>query len=266
MTRIIVLKYRTKYFHILNTPYKMDTTNSSATTNNTDSCGNCWINNFSAFKNCAPEIRNQILMNTRTKKYNKGEVLIKAGDVGGGVFCIQSGIVKVSKKGKKNKEFILWLAGTGDLVGLDSLVNNEPSSFSASAINEVIACSILASDLKIILQKDPVVSVQLMKNLCDKLNFIEQRITSISRKKIREQCAEMLISMATQDSPEHNKNMCVNYSIKDLACLIGTTKNYLYKILLELTDKKILSVRNRKIFINNMSELSAIAIGNGSSA
>ena len=182
MTRIIVLDIWLKYFRILNTRYKMETTNNSTTTINTDSCGNCWINNFSAFKNCAPEIRNQILKNTQTKKYTKGDILIKEGDVGG-VFCIQSGIVKVSKKGKKNKEFILWLAGTGDLVGLDSLVNNEPSSFSASAINEVIACSILASDLKIILQKDPVVSVQLMKNLCDKLNFIEQRITSISRKK-----------------------------------------------------------------------------------
>lgn len=244
----------------------MNNTDNSEITNNADSCGNCWINNFSAFKNCAPEIRNQILKNTQTKTYSKGEMLIKAGDIGGGVFCIQNGIVKVSKKGKKNKEFILWLAGTGDLVGLNSLVNDEPFSFSASAIDEVTACSILAADLKIILQKDPVVSVQLMKNLCDKLNFIEQRITSISRKKIREQCAEILISMATQSSPDNNKNMCINYSIKDLACLIGTTTNYLYKILLEFTNKNILSVRNRKIFINNMNALSAIAIGNDSAA
>lgn len=244
----------------------MDTTNNSVTTNNTDSCGNCWINNFSAFKNCTPEIRSQILKNTRTKKYDKGEILIKAGDVGGGVFCIQNGIVKVSKKGKKNKEFILWLAGVGDLVGLNSLVQDEPFSFSASAIDEVSACCILAADLKIILQKDPVVSVQLMKNLCDKLNFIEQRITSISRKKIREQCAEILISIATQCSPENGKNMFINYSIKDLACLIGTTPNYLYKILLEFTAKNILSVRNRKIFINNISALSAIAIGNDTTA
>ena len=56
--------------------------------------------------------------------------------------------------------------------------------------------------------------------------------------------------------------MYINYSIKDLASLIGTTKSYLYKILLEFTNKKILSVHNRRIFINNMNALTAVAIGN----
>lgn len=182
--------------------------------------------------------------------------------MGSGVFCIQSGAVKISKKGPKNKEFILWIAGTGDMVGLDSLIDDEPFSYSASAIGEVTSCFILTSDLKTVLQKEPVVSVELMKNLCNKLNFIEQRITSISRKKIRAQCAEMLISITTKGGVTNDKNLYINYSVKDLANLIGTNKTYLYKILSEFTNKKILAVHKRKLFINNMSALSSIASGN----
>lgn len=228
---------------------------------NTVNCESCWLNNFSAFKNCPSQIRNDILENTQSRIYNKGEYLMKNGEAVSGVFCIQEGIVKVTKNGNRNKEYILWIAGKGDIVGLNSFIDDEPFSFSASAIDHVTACFIPAFDLKILLQKEPVIFVQLMKSLCEKLNFIEQRITSLSGKKIKEQCAEMLISIASQSNSENDKRLYINYSINDLASLIGTTKNYLYKILLEFNNKKVLSIHNRKMYISDMGALSSIAIG-----
>ena len=103
--------------------------------------------------------------------------------------------------------------------------------------------------------------IQLMKKLCDKLNLIEQRITSISRKSIRELCAETLVTIAVQNSSKKKNNLNINYSINDLACLVGTTKNYLYKVLLEFTEKKILSIQNRKLTVINMDALLLIAEG-----
>ncbi len=47
-----------------------------------------------------------------------------------------------------------------------------------------------------------------------------------------------------------------------MASFMGTTKNYLYKIIAEFTDKKILLVHNRKMVVNNMEALSLIAKGN----
>lgn len=240
----------------------METT--SAITSSTDSlnCPNCWLGNFSAFKNCSSELQNKIFWNKEEKKYNKGSYLIKSGEFVSGVYCIQKGVVKVFKKGVRNKEFIMWVAGKGDIVGLNSFINDEVYSFSASAIEEASACFIPASDLKIILNKEPVVFAQLMKKLCQKINFVEHRITSISKKSIREQCAELLISIAVQNSLGSDKKIYINYSVKDLASLVGTTKNYLYKILLDFTNKEILSVNNRKLVINDMNALSLIAAGN----
>jgi len=156
----------------------------------------------------------------------------------------------------------MWIARQGDIIGINSFINDEAYSFSAAAIGEVSACFIPSSDLKIILDKEPVLFMQLMRNLCDKLNFVDHRITSISRKSIREQCAELLISIAEQNSLETDKKFTINYSVNDLAHLVGTTKNYLYKILLDFTNKEILTVNNRKLVINNMKALSLIASGN----
>lgn len=223
-------------------------------------CEDCWLDNFSAFKNCSSQ--KEIISSKQLKTFDKGEYLVETGDNATGVFCIKEGMVKVSNKGNRNKEFTLWIAVPGDVVGLNSCINDELFSFSASAINQVNTCFIPSSDLKNLLNKEPMIFIQLMKKLCEKLNLIEQKITSISRKKIRERCAEVLVSAANQNNTGNNQDISINYSINDLACLIGTSKNYLYKILLEFTDKKILSVTNRKLIINNLSALSLIAAGN----
>ncbi|MES2285660.1 MAG: Crp/Fnr family transcriptional regulator [Bacteroidota bacterium] len=229
---------------------------------NSVNCENCWLNNFSANEDCSTEFLDMILLNKEEKKYAKGAYLVKNGVQVSGIYCIQKGTVKVFKKGIKNKDFILWIAGKGDIIGLNSFINDEVYSFSASALDETSACFIPSSDLKILLSKKPVAFVQLMGNVCDKLNFVEQRITSISRKTIKEQFAEILITIS-RNNTEGDKNVVINYSVKDLASFVGTTKNYLYKILVEFTDKKILSFNNRKFLISNMNALSLIAAGDG---
>lgn len=223
-------------------------------------CENCWLGNFSTYNGVPSQVK--IIASKQEREYSKGEYLMKAGDPVFGIYCIKKGIVKISKKGTRNKEFILWIARSGDVVGLNSFINEEAFSFSASAIDDVSACFIPATDLKLVFNKEPIVFVQLMRRLCEKLNFIEQRITSISRKSVKAQCAEMLMTFAAQTDPLNSSSISIDYSISDLASLVGTTKNYMYKIIGDFIDKKIVTINNRKLIVNNINSLSAIAIGN----
>lgn len=224
-------------------------------------CIQCSLKDFSIFKNCSENLLNEVFSHKSLNKYKKGEFLIRKNDEFEGVFCIQSGVVKVSNTGNGNKEFILWFAKSGDIIGLDSFISNENYSYSASAMDYVLACFIPTADFKAILTKDSTISIGLMKNLCEKIKIIENRITSISRKKIREQIAEILIaiSIKNKNTPENTLN--INYSIKDLANSIGTTKNYLYKILADLSDQKVVSIHQHQLIIKDFDMLSHIAVG-----
>lgn len=240
----------------------MNTTKSSTiSTSNLSICENCWLDKFSSTRKCSSESTDKTFFKKEAEEYGKGTYLIKNGDCVSGIYCVQKGFVKITKKGKRNKEFILWIAGQGDIIGLNTFINNENYAFSATAIDKISACFIPRSYLEILLKNEPMAFVHLMRKLCEKLNFVEQRITSLTGKSIRGQCAEILISIATPSGSEGDKKMYINYSVKDLASLVGTTRNYLYKILLELTNKQILSVHNRKFVINKMNELSIIANG-----
>lgn len=227
----------------------------------TGNCENCCISDISVFNKCSHDIKSEITKRAIKRVYNKGEALVEKESKEGGIFCIQKGTVKIAKEGNRKKEFILWIAEAGDVIGLNSFIDNESFSFSACANEKVTACFLSASDLSEILKKEPEVTIHLVKNMCEKLDLLEQRITSISRKKIKEQCAEILISLATVKKSGNDDVININYSVNDLANLVGTTKNYLYKIILEFTKQKIISVNKRKLTINNLDALLLIAKG-----
>lgn len=223
-------------------------------------CNQCWLKSFSVFKDCSKELLDGIFPNKQFRQFHKNEILVRINDPFQGVFCIQEGVVKVSTS-RNNKEFILWFARPGDIIGISSFINNENYSFNALAVEAVNACFIPTNDFKELVSKDPVVSKKLMKDMCDKINFFENRISSIARKRIREQFAEILISLAMKNKQAAAGNMPINYSIKDLADIIGTTKNYLYNILLDFHSKKVVDMYNKKLIIKDFDKLSLIAIG-----
>ncbi|MBI4930354.1 MAG: Crp/Fnr family transcriptional regulator [Bacteroidetes bacterium] len=227
----------------------------------TTSCHQCGLKQSSVFQNCADELLDELFSNKQFRQYGKNEILIRQNDSFEGVFCIQEGTVKVSTSGNKNKDFILWFARPGDMIGIDSFINNKNHSFTAITVEPVSACFVPDTDFKKLVSKDPAIARKLMKVLCEEINFIETRITSISQKSIREQFAEVLISIATKNKKSIVGNTSINYSIKDLANIIGTTNNYLYKILSDLNEKNVVSIRNKKLVIKDFDKLSLIAIG-----
>ena len=230
-------------------------------TNDSVICENCWLCKYPTSKNSASSVASEVNIKNYSKEFNKGDCLVKNGDPVSGIYCIQKGNVKISKKRKENKEFILWIASAGDIIGLNSYINHEAYSFTATALDKMSTCFISSSELKTLLSKEPMLLIELTRRLCKKLNFVEHRITSLSTQSIRGQCAEILISIATDNVSGNDKTHYINYSVRDLASLVGTTQNYLYKILLEFTTKGILSVKNKKFIINDMNTLSLIANG-----
>lgn len=224
-------------------------------------CQQCGLKKFSVFQNCSDEQLDELFSHKQFRQFSKNETIIRQNDLFDGVYCIQEGTVKVTTLGSKNKEFILWFARPGDIIGIDSFINNKNHSFTAIASVPVSACFIPANDFKKLVDNEPAMARKLMKVLCEEINFIEDRITSISQKSIREQFAEVLISIATKNKKSIVGNTSINYSIKDLANIIGTTNNYLYKILSDLNEKNVVSIRNKKLVIRDFDRLSLIAIG-----
>lgn len=226
------------------------------------SCSDCNLKGESFFSDCFDNSALQLEIGKENVNFKKGEFVIKEGEPFKGIFCVREGVVKIFRNILGKKEFILWFANPGEVIGIDSFVSKEGYSYSAKAMGAVEACFVSSDELKKIAKKNPELSLRMMEHLCKKIDFIEKRITSIAQKKTKAHLAEMLVALAVANRDDLScKKGEVNYTTKDLASSIGTTQNYLYKILSELSKEKIIAIENRKLKIINLNKLSTIAMG-----
>lgn len=224
-------------------------------------CSNCKIKNLSLFANGSVDAHCEIFSKKEELVFKKGENLITDGDSFKGFFCIQSGTIKIYKTINKKNDFILWFAKPGESIGIDSFFNNENYQYSASATGLVKACFFSTPKITELMQDGSVTYLRLMEYFCKRIDFIEKRITSIAQKKTKSHLAELLIALCSDGETTNEQETNIDYSIKDLANIIGTTQNYLYKISSELIKEKIISFDRKKLKILDQEKLAVLAKG-----
>src|SRR5690554_5550343 len=110
-------------------------------------CEQCIVRQFSALKALNKE--DLIKMSNCKTSYTikKGENIFEEGQQLNGVFCIKSGVCKVSKLSDNGKNHIVKLITKGELLGQRSLINEEPLNLSAIALEDMQVCFIPKADI-----------------------------------------------------------------------------------------------------------------------
>ncbi|MGA3039968.1 MAG: Crp/Fnr family transcriptional regulator [Bryobacteraceae bacterium] len=161
-----------------------------------------------------------------TVHYRKGQVLFSQGDPSDAVFAIQKGKVKLTVVSKQNKEAVVAILTSGDLVGESCLVGNQPVRLAtASAINE---CSIarLAKPAMVRLLRDDnafarlVLSYVLTRNIRVEEDLVDQLFNS-SEKRL----ARVLLLLANFGKEGAPAGTIPDISQETLAGLVGTTRS-----------------------------------------
>lgn len=229
--------------------------------NNEIPCSECVHKKSSIFKSCPGKDLDSYFSEKKQISFSRNKIIIKQGEVFNGIVCISDGIAKVFQTNKNKDDFIFWFAKPGDLLGVDSFINKDVYSYSVMAVESTKICLISKSDIDTVVKKKPEISIEMLKLLCGRLDYIEKRMVSIAQKGIKEQLAEVLLLLSHKSSSLTN-NLIINYSVKDLANIIGTTKNYIYKLLSEFSQNKIIAMEKRTLKIIDVKKLSKISLGN----
>src|SRR6516164_4683825 len=72
----------------------------------------------------------------RTQCYNRGDVIFREGAYPSGVFSILGGMVKKYKLDGEGREQIIYVAGTGELIGYHAVLSEDRYPDSAAALQE----------------------------------------------------------------------------------------------------------------------------------
>ena len=194
--------------------------------------------------------------------FHKNDVLFKENDQPAGLYCIESGSVKIFKEEHDQQERILHLATAGEILGLHSVVNNHTYTNSAAAISETRASFISASEFMKLINSNNTYKLLVMKSLCSRIDSMEDHIVRISEKMSDERFADTLLVLIEKYGMSKSKEINIHLTIDELASYTCTSKSYMKKIITEFTHRGLITFSAGNIKILNLPLLRSTAVMN----
>ena len=187
--------------------------------------------------------------------YNKGELLFKEGEEVMGMYFINTGLVKVHKKWGSDKELILRIAKSGEIVGHRGLGSDTIYPVSGTALEATDVCFISLDFFNSTLKVNHDFLYQLMMFFASELKESEKRMRNLAHMSAKGRVANALLFLKNKFGVTPQGSLAINISRNDMASYTGTTYETLFRMMNELTEENILRMEGKNIFIQKEDKL-----------
>ncbi|MDH5475789.1 MAG: Crp/Fnr family transcriptional regulator [Cyclobacteriaceae bacterium] len=182
--------------------------------------------------------------------YKKGQTLFYEGTRPMGLYCIKSGKVKIFKMGSQGKEQILRLANPGDFLGYRSLLGEELYAASGEVLEDAAICFIPKESFYKSLIDNKEFYKTMVKSLAHELGVVEEKLSDLSQKSVRERLAGNLLMLKETyglEGEEDSTLIDLSISREDLANIVGTATETVIRLLSEFKKDGLISLEGKKI-------------------
>lgn len=194
--------------------------------------------------------------------YKKRQVVFYEGHMPHGVFIVCAGSVKVYKSDTKGHQLTTRLAQQGDILGYRSLLSKEPYSATAEAMEDSCLAYIDDAKFREFLAKHQVLALKMLTKLAHDVRIAEDKARDMAMKSSRERLTELLVMLrATYGTPTREGIVLkMPFTRLDLAELAGLAQETVIRLLTELEEQKVVSVKGRNVTILNEKALEKHAL------
>jgi CRP-like cAMP-binding protein len=195
-----------------------------------------------------------------TNHYKKKQIIFYEGNPVVGLYCIQSGKVKLYKTSGDGKQQILKIAQGGDILGHSALFTETPHLSTAEVIEESDICFLDKMKFLSVLQANPSVSLKLLGQLSRELSHVEEQVLDLAYKSVRVRFVEFLLTLKQSFGvyDEGVYRLQISLSREELAQAIGTTVETVVRLLSEFRTEGLIEVEKKSIAIREPKKLLAL--------
>ena len=194
-----------------------------------------------------------LLSATTRRSYNKDTVIFFEHDVGDALFMILSGRVKVTMLSSDGREIILSVLSSNEFFGEMSLLDNEPRSATAIAMQKTEMVMLHQKDFLSIVEKRPLVLINLLATLSSRLRKANQQIGNLALHDVYGRVARILIEMASETG-ERQKDGKVIFrrpTHQEIANMIGATRETVSRMISDLQRQGYIEISGKDVIIQD---------------
>jgi CRP-like cAMP-binding protein len=191
------------------------------------------------------------------RRYPRGQTLFHMGDEGGSLHIIERGRVKVTIPSDSGEELILTLLGAGDLLGELSLFDGKPRSATVEALEDTETLCLHREDLLALLRDRFDVVEKILEVLARRIRDTDMLLAESHFLDITSRLAKKILDLGDAFGVREGGKVRIGVKMtqKDLASMIGATRESINKQLKGLRDQGLVRITGGTIEILNRDRL-----------
>ena len=203
-----------------------------------------------------------------TRKYKKGETLIRADDDPQGIFCLKKGYVRQFSISKTGIELTLQILKPITYFPLIWAINGAPNIYFYEALTSVEVGRAPKEQVVSFINDKPVIILELMSKLlgdyAETLSRIEHLVFSDAYRRV----ISVLLYIANNFGVESSKGIIVNHRFtqQDIATLVGVTRETASIEIGKIEKKKLVKYIDHSMLFGNIKNLELELTTNNSSS
>jgi len=209
------------------------------------------LNVIPLFSDLSPAQLDSIGAHMTMRTVEKGEMIIRQGEVADTIFIIIAGRVKVymSDEPDTPREVIVSTLGAGDFFGELSLFDQEPRAANVAALERTHVQTLSHETFQRVIEESPDIARKVMATMAARLRHADRQIGTLALMNISSRVSRTLLELAIMSNGQ--RVVGAPFTQKDLADMIGASREMVNRTLKSLTDQGYIAVQRKSITILN---------------
>jgi CRP/FNR family transcriptional regulator, cyclic AMP receptor protein len=220
-----------------------------------DLLGKCTL-----FSGLSAEERAALSARARVQTYNAGEIIFSMSSAGNQMMALLSGTIRISLPLAQGKELFLAIIQPGEIFGELAVLDGHERSAEAVADSNCSVAMWERNDILSLFERNPSMWPSLVRVLVERLRRTDQNFADVALLELPIRLAKILLRILRgKTSSAGIKDVRIRFSQRDLANMVGSSRESVNKCLRNWQRKGVLRLSEGSITITNCRALEHIA-------
>jgi CRP/FNR family cyclic AMP-dependent transcriptional regulator len=208
-----------------------------------------------------PEELSRLAANVTLTRHRAQATIFKQGDPGGSMMAVVSGRVKICSYSAEGKELLLNIIDRGGLFGEIAVLDGQPRSGDAVAIEDTELLVLERTRLMPFLTANPEIPTRLIAVLCQRLRQTSEALEDALLRDAPSRVARGLLRLAGTFGKQEpaGLRLDIKLSQQQIGNLIGISRESINKYIVDWTRAGYLAVNNGFITITDKAALESLS-------
>lgn len=189
--------------------------------------------------------------------YQKGEVIIRPGDVPQGIYFLEKGYIRSYSVSRKGEELTFFILQPRDLFPISWGLTDWQIYYYYETMTPVEVKRVQRDSFVQSLKSNPEVLFEITAKVLMRLRIVFERMEYLAYGNANHKVASILIFLVEEYATEEDHKMTISVPLthKDIASLVGMTRETVSVEMSRLAEKNIITHEGKYVVIKNLQKL-----------